>query len=80
MAEGLIATLDPESVAEEAPTRRLTVPRAVLGFHLLITTVLLGFAGVLLTDGAVASAVVVGSMGGMVAVAGWAAGRVVARD
>lgn len=79
MADGLISTLDPESVAEEAPTRLVTAPRGVLVFHLLITTVFLAFAGVLLTEGSVASAAVVGSMGAMVAVAGWAAGRVVAR-
>jgi hypothetical protein len=79
MPDGLLAVLDPESVADERPSRLLTTPRAVLGFHLVITAVLVAFGGTLVTGGSPASGAVVGLMGAMVAVAGWAAGRVVAR-
>ncbi|MFB6167550.1 MAG: hypothetical protein ABEJ43_01760 [Haloferacaceae archaeon] len=79
MADGFLATLDPESVADERPTGLVTAPRAVFAFHLVFTAVLGGFAATLATQGSLASAGLVGGMGGMVAVAGWAAGRVAAR-
>jgi hypothetical protein len=79
MADGFLAALDPESVADERPTRLVTTPRAVFAFHLLIAVVLGGFAAMLAAQGSLAGAVIVGGIAGMVAVAGWAAGRIVAR-
>jgi hypothetical protein len=79
MADGLLGVVDPESVADEQPSSLVTVPRAVLGFHLAIAAVFVGFGGLLADGGSVASAAVVSAMGVMAAVAGWAAGRVVAR-
>jgi hypothetical protein len=79
MADGFLATLDPESVAADRPSGLVTVPRAVFAFHLVVALVFLGFAGLLASQASLASAGIVASIGGMVAVAGWAAGRVVAR-
>jgi hypothetical protein len=79
MVDGFLATLDPESVAAERPSRLVTAPRAVFGFHLLIAVVFVGFAGLLVTQGTHVSAAIVTSIAGMVVIAGWAAGRVVAR-
>jgi hypothetical protein len=79
MADGLLATLDPESVADERPTALVTTPRAVFGFHLLVALVLGGLGATLAVQGSVASAGIVGGIAGMVSVAGWAAGRIVAR-
>ena len=79
MADGFLAALDPESVADERPTGLVTTPRAVFAFHLLFTVVLGGFAATLAAQGRVASAGIVAAIAGMVAVAGWAAGRIVAR-
>jgi len=79
MADGFLGVVDPESVADERPSSLVTAPRAVLAFHLAITAVLVGFGGLLASGGSVASAAIVALMGAMVAVAGWAAGRVLAR-
>lgn len=79
MSNGLLAVVDPESVADERPSKLVTAPRAVLAFHLVITAVLFGFGGLLASGGSIASGAIVAMMGLMVAVAGWAAGRVVAR-
>lgn len=79
MADGLFAVVDPESVADERPSGLVTVPRAVFAFHLLVALVLVGFAATLAAQGSLASTVIVAGIAGMVAVAGWAAGRIVAR-
>jgi hypothetical protein len=79
MVDGPFAVLDPESVADERPSRLLTTPRAVFGFHLVIALVLAGLGATLVSAGSLASGAVVVLMGAMVTVAGWAAGRVVAR-
>jgi hypothetical protein len=79
MADGLLAALDPESVADERPTGLVTTSRAVFALHLLFTVVLGGFAATLAAQGSLPSAVTVGGIAGMVALVGWAAGRIVAR-
>jgi hypothetical protein len=79
MADGFLTVIDPESVADERPSSLLTAPRAVLAFHLAITLALVGFGGLLVDGGSAASGALVALMGGMVAIAGWAAGRVLAR-
>ncbi|MFB6280742.1 MAG: hypothetical protein ABEH40_01835 [Haloferacaceae archaeon] len=77
--DGPLAALDPESVSGSAPDRFATVPRLVLGLHLAVAAILFGFAALAAADGTPVQAVVVGSIGGMVVVAGWAAGRLAAR-
>ncbi len=79
MADGLFAAIDPESVTDERPTGLVTTPRAVFAFHLVVALVLIGLAATLVGQSSLAGTVVVAAMGGMVAVAGWAAGRIVAR-
>ncbi|MEF8819860.1 MAG: hypothetical protein V5A31_05210 [Haloferacaceae archaeon] len=79
MADGLFAAIDPESVADERPTGLVTTPRAVFAFHLVIAIALVGLAATLVGQSSLTGTVVVAAMGGMVAVAGWAAGRIVAR-
>jgi hypothetical protein len=77
--DGVLATLDPESVADAPPDRLLTVPRATLGIHAAVAALLVGFGAVAATDGRPAQAVIVSGIGGMLLVAGWAGGRIVAR-
>lgn len=74
-----LAVLDPESVSDDQPTRLVTTPRAVFGFHALVAAVLVGFGVLLTRQGSAAGGAIVTLMSGMVVVAGWAAGRVVAR-
>lgn len=76
---GPLALLDPESVSASPPGRLVTVPRLVLALHLVVAALLLGFAALAAAGAQPVQAVVVGSIGGMVVVAGWAAGRLAAR-
>jgi hypothetical protein len=77
--DGLLAILDPESVADTPPERLLTVPRATLGIHAAVAALLVGFGAVAATGGQLVQAVIVGGIGGMILVAGWAGGRIAAR-
>lgn len=77
--DGLLARFDPESVSESPPTRLATVPRLVLAFHLAVAAAMIAIGALAAAAGQPVRGVIIGAIGGMAAVAGWAAGRIAAR-